>query len=547
MATASALASSRSRARVDASQAVLRQACLDRAIVRRANLMRRDRLTGVDELVARRDHGDARQLGDERRRTPGAGEHGDLRRAEARAGAQHEAALRAVAAAPVDELLGRDRRVGRDRRRGAAALHALDRHDGVRAARQGRARHDLDALRRARRRAARRPPPGCRRPRTSARRPRSRGRRSRCRPSSRGRTAAGRARRGRPRRARGRRRPAKARAEPEISACERGSSASASATSVIRLGSRRCELRGCSGRRSRDYTNPGGGKHGPHHDLRHRELSHAGPGARPALADPGAHARTSGQPHRARRRERVFGGRRRSAFARRNTTKAFGSRSSGSSARRRRAIARRRCRISAPRMPRRTSPTSRSAIAPSRIGINDANWRAYSNRAYAYYLKRMFDEADADLDVALSINPNAQADAADPRHDERAPSARARHDGGAPLAVWPRHVVAAIVAAGFALAAETGNAARGAVDPVGTWSCVVWGHPDVRRRARAVQLRAAGRRAVGAHRERRPCRRGAGSRRGSRRIARCGSAIHAPAGSTRPICVATLSAAPGAR
>jgi tetratricopeptide (TPR) repeat protein len=42
------------------------------------------------------------------------------------------------------------------------------------------------------------------------------------------------------------------------------------------------------------------------------------------------------------------------------------------------------------------------------LGINDANWRAYSNRAYAYYLKRMFDQADADLDLALSINPNAR-------------------------------------------------------------------------------------------------------------------------------------------
>lgn len=40
--------------------------------------------------------------------------------------------------------------------------------------------------------------------------------------------------------------------------------------------------------------------------------------------------------------------------------------------------------------------------------INDANWRAYSNRAYAYYLKRMFEEADADLDVALSLNPSAK-------------------------------------------------------------------------------------------------------------------------------------------
>jgi tetratricopeptide (TPR) repeat protein len=42
------------------------------------------------------------------------------------------------------------------------------------------------------------------------------------------------------------------------------------------------------------------------------------------------------------------------------------------------------------------------------LEVNDANWHAYSNRAYAYYLKRMFDEADSDLDVALAINPNAR-------------------------------------------------------------------------------------------------------------------------------------------
>lgn len=42
------------------------------------------------------------------------------------------------------------------------------------------------------------------------------------------------------------------------------------------------------------------------------------------------------------------------------------------------------------------------------LTINDANWRAYSNRAYALYLKREFDQADADLDIALSINPNAK-------------------------------------------------------------------------------------------------------------------------------------------
>jgi len=42
------------------------------------------------------------------------------------------------------------------------------------------------------------------------------------------------------------------------------------------------------------------------------------------------------------------------------------------------------------------------------LAINDANWRAYSNRAYAYYLKRMFDRADSDLEVALGINPSAR-------------------------------------------------------------------------------------------------------------------------------------------
>jgi tetratricopeptide (TPR) repeat protein len=42
------------------------------------------------------------------------------------------------------------------------------------------------------------------------------------------------------------------------------------------------------------------------------------------------------------------------------------------------------------------------------LAVNESNWSAYSNRAYAYYLKRMFDEADADLDVALTLNPSAR-------------------------------------------------------------------------------------------------------------------------------------------
>ncbi len=44
--------------------------------------------------------------------------------------------------------------------------------------------------------------------------------------------------------------------------------------------------------------------------------------------------------------------------------------------------------------------------------------------------------------------------------------------------MWRRELIAALIAAGFALGAETASGARGAVDPIGTWSCVVWGHPD---------------------------------------------------------------------
>jgi hypothetical protein len=43
--------------------------------------------------------------------------------------------------------------------------------------------------------------------------------------------------------------------------------------------------------------------------------------------------------------------------------------------------------------------------------------------------------------------------------------------------VWLRQVAAAIVIACLACAGKSASAA-GAIDPVGTWSCVVWGHPD---------------------------------------------------------------------
>ncbi|HUO68695.1 MAG TPA: tetratricopeptide repeat protein [Gammaproteobacteria bacterium] len=41
------------------------------------------------------------------------------------------------------------------------------------------------------------------------------------------------------------------------------------------------------------------------------------------------------------------------------------------------------------------------------IALRDDNWRAYSNRSYAYYLKGRYKEAHEDLDLAASINPDA--------------------------------------------------------------------------------------------------------------------------------------------
>jgi hypothetical protein len=44
--------------------------------------------------------------------------------------------------------------------------------------------------------------------------------------------------------------------------------------------------------------------------------------------------------------------------------------------------------------------------------------------------------------------------------------------------MWARSAALATAAACLAIASEGAGAARGAIDPVGTWSCVVWGHPE---------------------------------------------------------------------
>jgi tetratricopeptide (TPR) repeat protein len=48
------------------------------------------------------------------------------------------------------------------------------------------------------------------------------------------------------------------------------------------------------------------------------------------------------------------------------------------------------------------------AACTESIGLNDANWHAYSNRSYAYYLKGDYARANRDLEVAAGINPYAR-------------------------------------------------------------------------------------------------------------------------------------------
>ena len=42
------------------------------------------------------------------------------------------------------------------------------------------------------------------------------------------------------------------------------------------------------------------------------------------------------------------------------------------------------------------------------IAINEHSWRPYSNRSYAFFLKGMYAEAQADLNIAASMSPEAR-------------------------------------------------------------------------------------------------------------------------------------------
>ena len=42
------------------------------------------------------------------------------------------------------------------------------------------------------------------------------------------------------------------------------------------------------------------------------------------------------------------------------------------------------------------------------LQITNKNWRAYSNRAYAYWLKGMYAQARVDVDAAIALSPQAR-------------------------------------------------------------------------------------------------------------------------------------------
>jgi tetratricopeptide (TPR) repeat protein len=55
----------------------------------------------------------------------------------------------------------------------------------------------------------------------------------------------------------------------------------------------------------------------------------------------------------------------------------------------------------------RNDPDNAIGYCDQALAIDARNWRAYSNRSYAYWLKGMYAEAAADLDSAAAIAPGA--------------------------------------------------------------------------------------------------------------------------------------------
>ena len=56
----------------------------------------------------------------------------------------------------------------------------------------------------------------------------------------------------------------------------------------------------------------------------------------------------------------------------------------------------------------RGNPDLAITFCTESIAVNEKNWRAYSNRSYAFFLKGMYAQANADLEMAASMSPNAR-------------------------------------------------------------------------------------------------------------------------------------------
>jgi Flp pilus assembly protein TadD len=52
-------------------------------------------------------------------------------------------------------------------------------------------------------------------------------------------------------------------------------------------------------------------------------------------------------------------------------------------------------------------PETAIGFCDESLAIDARNWRAYSNRSYAYWLRGMYAEASADIDSAAAIAPSA--------------------------------------------------------------------------------------------------------------------------------------------
>ena len=137
------------------------------------------------------------------------------------------------------------------------------------------------------------------------------------------------------------------------------------------------------------------------------------------------------------------------------------------------------------------SPTPRSVTARSRWGSTKRTGARTAIARTRIYLKRQFDASGLGSRRRAVDQSERPTDAADSRHDERAAPARARHDGGTPIARSASTALRLRSATTLlALASAKRRAARGDDRSRRHMELRRLGAPGVRRRARAAEFRA---------------------------------------------------------